>query len=55
MSSIRGIHAYPSIEQSSGEVTTGSKLVGEAAGKLASMLEAIRENTQSLEAIARDT
>jgi methyl-accepting chemotaxis protein len=43
------------IEQSSGEVTTGSKLVGEAAGKLASMLEAIRENTQSLEAIARDS
>ncbi|MBJ3786303.1 Cache 3/Cache 2 fusion domain-containing protein [Devosia sp. MSA67] len=43
------------IEQSSGEVTNGSKLVGEAAGKLASMLEAIRENTQSLEAIARDS
>jgi methyl-accepting chemotaxis protein len=43
------------IEQSSGEVTTGSKLVGEAAAKLASMLEAIRENTQSLEAIARDS
>ncbi|WP_338721205.1 methyl-accepting chemotaxis protein [Devosia sp. XK-2] len=43
------------IEQSSGEVTTGSKLVGEAAGKLASMLEAIRENTLSLEAIARDS
>jgi len=43
------------IEQSSIEVTTGSKLVGEAAGKLASMLEAIRENTQSLEAIARDS
>jgi methyl-accepting chemotaxis protein len=43
------------IEQSSVEVTTGSKLVGEAAGKLASMLEAIRENTQSLEAIARDS
>jgi len=43
------------IEQSGAEVTTGSKLVGEAAGKLASMLEAIRENTQSLEAIARDS
>ena len=43
------------IEQSSVEVTSGSKLVGEAAGKLASMLEAIRENTLSLEAIARDS
>ena len=29
--------------------------MGEAAAKLASMLEAIRENTQSLEAIARDS
>ena len=43
------------IEQSSGEVTTGSKLVGDAASKLASMLEAIRDNTSALEAIARDS
>jgi methyl-accepting chemotaxis protein len=43
------------IEQSSGEVTTGSRLVSEAAGKLASMREAIRDNTQALEAIARDS
>ncbi len=43
------------IEQSSVEVTTGTKLVGDAAGKLASMLEAIRENTTALEAIARDS
>ncbi|WP_052715903.1 methyl-accepting chemotaxis protein [Devosia chinhatensis] len=43
------------IEQSAGEVTSGTKLVGDAASKLASMLEAIRDNTQSLEAIARDS
>ncbi|ODT82283.1 MAG: hypothetical protein ABS76_08515 [Pelagibacterium sp. SCN 64-44] len=43
------------IEQSSVEVTTGSKLVGDAASKLASMLEAIRDNTAALEAIARDS
>ncbi|OAM77836.1 methyl-accepting chemotaxis protein [Devosia elaeis] len=43
------------IEQSSGEVTTGSKLVGDAASKLATMLEAIRDNTAALEAIARDS
>ncbi|WP_230989502.1 methyl-accepting chemotaxis protein [Devosia faecipullorum] len=43
------------IEQSSGEVTTGTKLVGDAAGKLATMLDAIRENTTALEAIARDS
>ena len=43
------------IEQSGGEVTTGSKLVDEAAGKLAAMLDAIRDNTASLEAIARDS
>ncbi|WIY52492.1 methyl-accepting chemotaxis protein [Devosia sp. YIM 151766] len=43
------------IEQSSGEVTNGSKLVGDAASKLASMLEAIRDNTAALEAIARDS
>ena len=43
------------IEQSSGEVTAGTKLVGDAASKLASMLEAIRDNTVALEAIARDS
>jgi len=43
------------IEQSSGEVTSGTKLVGEAASKLASMLESIRDNTLALEAIARDS
>ncbi|NMA97702.1 MAG: HAMP domain-containing protein [Phyllobacteriaceae bacterium] len=43
------------IEQSAGEVTTGSKLVGDAASKLASMLSAIRENTTALEAIAQDS
>jgi len=43
------------IEQSGAEVTHGSKLVGEAAGKLATMLEAIRGNTAALEAIARDS
>ncbi|ODT83685.1 MAG: hypothetical protein ABS76_01850 [Pelagibacterium sp. SCN 64-44] len=43
------------IEQSGTEVTHGSKLVGEAAGKLATMLEAIRGNTAALEAIARDS
>ncbi|ODT69286.1 MAG: hypothetical protein ABS75_17330 [Pelagibacterium sp. SCN 63-23] len=43
------------IEQSSGEVTTGTKLVGDAAGKLASMLQDIRENMTALEAIARDS
>jgi methyl-accepting chemotaxis protein len=43
------------IEQSSGEVNSGTKLVGEAASKLASMLSAIRDNTLALEAIARDS
>jgi methyl-accepting chemotaxis protein len=43
------------IEQSAGEVSSGSKLVDGAASKLASVLVAIRENTLSLEAIARDS
>lgn len=43
------------IEQSSGEVTNGSKLVGEAAAKLASMLQSVRENTAALEAIAQES
>ncbi len=43
------------IEQSAGEVSSGSKLVDGAAGKLTSVLAAIRENTLSLEAIARDS
>jgi methyl-accepting chemotaxis protein len=40
------------IEQSAGEVNTGSKLVGDAAGKLKSMLEAARGNNGLLEQIA---
>src|SRR5690606_24589148 len=43
------------IEQSAMEVSSGSKLVDGAASKLSSVLEAIRENTLSLEAIARDS
>ena len=43
------------IEQSAGEVASGSRLVEEAASKLASVLGAIRDNTVSLEAIARDS
>jgi len=41
------------IEQSAVEVSGGSKLVADAAGKLSSMLEAIRENNQLLDGIAR--
>ena len=41
------------IEQSSSEVKGGTQLVGAAAGKLAGMLDAIRENTADLEAIAQ--
>jgi len=41
------------IEQSASEVKGGTQLVGNAAGKLAGMLDAIRENTADLEAIAR--
>ena len=43
------------IEQSAGEVASGSRLVEEAASKLVSVLGAIRDNTVSLEAIARDS
>ncbi|WP_291421597.1 methyl-accepting chemotaxis protein [Devosia sp.] len=43
------------IEQSAGEVASGSRLVEEAANRLASVLGAIRDNTVSLEAIARDS
>ncbi|MCW5720336.1 MAG: Cache 3/Cache 2 fusion domain-containing protein [Devosia sp.] len=42
------------IEQSAGEVSAGSRLVDGAASKLAHVLTAIRDNTASLEAIARD-
>jgi len=41
------------IEQSASEVKGGTQLVGAAAGKLAGMLDAIRENTADLEAIAQ--
>jgi methyl-accepting chemotaxis protein len=43
------------IEQSSGEVRTGSKLVADAAGKLETMLVAVRGNRELLEGIARDS
>jgi methyl-accepting chemotaxis protein len=43
------------IEQSTGEVNSGSKLVGEAAGKLRTMLEAARGNNGLLESIANDS
>ena len=43
------------IEQSAGEVKTGSKLVGDAAGKLKVMLEAARGNNGLLESIANDS
>jgi len=43
------------IEQSSSEVSGGSRLVTQAADKLTSMLEAIRGNNAALEAIARDS
>jgi methyl-accepting chemotaxis protein len=43
------------IEQSAGEVNSGSKLVGEAAGKLRAMLEAARGNNGLLESIANDS
>jgi len=43
------------IEQSASEVKGGSKLVEDAAGKLGAMLTAIRDNTQALEAISRDS
>ncbi|MGV8831504.1 MAG: HAMP domain-containing methyl-accepting chemotaxis protein [Devosia sp.] len=43
------------IEQSATEVAGGSKLVADAAGKLAVILEGIRETSQVMEAIARDS
>jgi methyl-accepting chemotaxis protein len=43
------------IEQSTTEVKGGSKLVTEAATKLASMLEGIRDNTNALQAIATES
>jgi methyl-accepting chemotaxis protein len=43
------------IEQSAGEVKSGSKLVGDAAGKLEAMLEAARGNNGLLESIANDS
>ncbi|WMT89007.1 methyl-accepting chemotaxis protein [Pelagibacterium sp. H642] len=43
------------IEQSATEVDGGSKLVAQAAEKLAAMLEAARANTRQMEAIARDS
>jgi methyl-accepting chemotaxis protein len=43
------------IEQSATEVNTGSKLVADAAGKLTSMLEAVRATNALMEEIARDS
>jgi methyl-accepting chemotaxis protein len=43
------------IEQSAGEVNGGSRLVGDAAGKLKAMLEAARGNNGLLESIANDS
>ncbi|MGV8856882.1 MAG: methyl-accepting chemotaxis protein [Devosia sp.] len=43
------------IEQSATEVSGGSKLVAEAAGKLEAILEGIRANSLVMEAIARDS
>jgi methyl-accepting chemotaxis protein len=43
------------IEQSADEVRTGSKLVGDAAGKLKAMLEEVRDNNGLLESIANDS
>lgn len=43
------------IEQSSGEVKAGSKLVGDAADKLKGMLEAARENDGLLESMANES
>jgi methyl-accepting chemotaxis protein len=43
------------IDQSASEVATGSKLVNDAASKLVSVLEAIRENTKALETIAQQS
>jgi methyl-accepting chemotaxis protein len=43
------------IEQSAGEVKGGSKLVAEAAAKLAAMLEAARSSNELMEGIARES
>src|SRR5690554_5068905 len=43
------------IEQSAGEVSSGSKLVDDAAGKLRGMLEAVRGNNSLLESISQDS
>ncbi len=43
------------IEQSANEVSSGSKLVAEAAKKLEAMLEAVRRNRELLDGIARDS
>jgi len=43
------------IEQSAGEVTLGSRLVSDAAGRLAAMLEAARANNELMDGIARES
>jgi methyl-accepting chemotaxis protein len=43
------------IEQSAGDVTSGSRLVSDAASRLATMLEAARANNALMEAIARES
>ncbi len=43
------------IETSSGEVSSGTRLVSEAAAKLATMLEAAKSNSSLMESIARDS
>jgi methyl-accepting chemotaxis protein len=43
------------IDQSAGEVTNGSRLVADAAKKLAEMLDVARTNTALIEAIARES
>ncbi|GLQ11652.1 hypothetical protein GCM10007913_35840 [Devosia yakushimensis] len=43
------------IEQSAGEVRSGSKLVNDASSKLKAMLDAVRGNNDLLDSIARDS
>ncbi|WP_254082078.1 methyl-accepting chemotaxis protein [Devosia sp. WQ 349K1] len=43
------------IEASANEVTVGTRLVDEAAGKLASMVEAAKSNSRLMDSIARDS
>jgi methyl-accepting chemotaxis protein len=43
------------IEQSAGEVEGGSRLVADAAARLALMLDSARSNTEMMDAIARDS